>query len=63
MESYLLDILRDRQEKSLRDDRSGGTYACFFHLGRGERTDTKLSSERIRRSMLIAGFRSQHMRK
>lgn len=62
MESYLLELLRDKQLKDKRNE-SFGIYACFFHLGGVERADTRLSSGEIHKSSRIVGFQYQHMQK
>ena len=62
METYLLEILRERQTKCLRDD-SFRIYACFFRLGREEKIDTRLSLGKIHHNMHTVGYRSRHMQK
>lgn len=64
MENYLLDVLRQRNEKNLHCcDGTFKIFACFFQLERGGKIDPKLSSGRIRKDTHIAGFRSRHMQK
>ena len=62
MEMILLEILRERHLRSMRDD-GFCTYACFFPLDRGERIDTKCIWGKVLHNMHTTGYQSQHMLK